>query len=80
MQRPHHHPDIHDDDADHCTCSLELREDELTTDADLPPAAGGVAEADDAQGDEDDGDGCGIGFGAGELTMDADLPVTTGGM
>ena len=71
-----------EDEADHCTCDLGLTEDETTTDAELPPAVGGVqASDDDADDDEDEHvDGCGIGFLDAEPTTDEELPVTVGGM
>jgi hypothetical protein len=71
-----------EDEADHCTCDLGLTEDETTTDAELPPAVGGVqALEDDARDDEDEHiDCCEIGCLDGEATADEELPVTVGGM
>ena len=64
---------------DHCVCDIELPEDEVTSDADLPVAAGGVAVAGGPQPAEDV-DGCDEDFSKAEPTMDQDLPVAIGGV
>lgn len=69
-----------DDHADHCACGIELREDELTSDEDLPPAFGAMAAPKDEADDEEAVDGCDADFSAAELTTDEELPITAGGM
>ena len=71
-------PETHEHD-DHCVCDIELNEDEVTADSDLPVAAGGVAAAPAQQG-ADDADGCDLDFNDAEPTADEDLPVATGGV
>ena len=71
-------PDSHEH-TDHCVCDIELHEDEITADADLPVAAGGVAAA-RAQLPADDTDGCDIDFSKAEPTPDEELPAATGGV
>ena len=59
-------------------CDLDFTED-LTGDADLPPASGGVQQA--ARGViHNDADGCDLDFTTGETTADAELPPATGGV
>jgi hypothetical protein len=74
--------DIADDneDADSCICGLEHLDDEATSDEELPPTSGGIAQA-EQQGpeDEDDVDGCELDFTAAEQTGDAELPAAAGG-
>ena len=70
-------PDTHEH-ADHCVCDIELHEDEVTSDADLPAAAGGVATATAAL-PADDADGCDLDFTS-EPTSDEELPAATGGV
>ena len=69
-------PDTHEH-ADHCVCDIELQDDEVTSDADLPAAAGGVAAA---QAPADDADGCDEDFTKAEPTTDEELPAATGGV
>jgi hypothetical protein len=70
-----------DDDEDDCLCGLDHLENDTTTDAELPPASGGVesAAANEAE-NEDDVDGCEVDFTTGALTSDKELPAATGGM
>jgi hypothetical protein len=69
-----------DEDADDCICGMELHEDEATSDAELPPASGGVETAqEEAQDGEDDVDGCSLDFTAAEQTDDKELPAAVGG-
>ena len=68
-------PDPHEHN-DHCVCDIELNEDEVTSDADLPVSVGGVAAA---PGQAADADGCDLDFRA-EPTADEDLPVAVGGV
>ena len=70
--------DDHEHD-DHCVCDIDLRQDEITSDADLPVAAGGVASAPAVQ-PADDADGCEINFNEAAPTRDDELPVATGGV
>ena len=70
-------PEIHEHD-DNCVCDIELNDDEITADSDLPVASGGVAAAQEHEG-ADDADGCDIKFNA-EPTADGDLPVAIGGV
>ena len=70
--------DNHEHD-DHCVCDIELRQDEITSDTDLPVAAGGVARAPAVQ-PADDADGCDINFNEAEPTSDDELPAATGGL
>jgi hypothetical protein len=65
--------------ADNCVCDIELNEDEVTADSDLPVAAGGV-EAAHGQEVADDADGCDLNFNDAEPTTDEDLPITIGGV
>jgi hypothetical protein len=71
-----------EDEADHYACGLGLTENETTTDAELPPAVGGVqAIEDDAGEDEDEQiDCCEIGCLDDDPTTDEELPMTVGGM
>ncbi len=79
--------DDHEHD-DHCICDIDLRQDEITSDADLPVAAGGVASAPAVQPADaapavqpaDDADGCEINFNEAAPTGDDELPVATGGV
>jgi hypothetical protein len=70
--------DAHEHD-DHCVCDIDLKADEITSDMDLPVAAGGVAPAGGPQAD-DDVDGCDEDFNKFEPTSDEDLPVAIGGV
>lgn len=70
-------PDIHEHD-DHCLCDIDLQEDEFTSDADLPAAAGGVAAA--SVHVPDDADGCDEDFTKAAPTTDEQLPAATGGV
>jgi len=67
------------DDAD--GCDLDFQSDP-TSDADLPPASGGVQQAAaGTQGaDHDHADGCKLDFDDGEPTKDEELPVAVGGV
>ena len=65
--------------ADHCVCDIELHEDEITSDAELPVASGGVV-AGRAIQPPGDADGCDIDFTKAEPTADEDLPAATGGV
>ncbi len=71
-------PNSHEHD-DNCVCDIELKDDEVTPDSDLPPAWGGVAAAQGHKG-ADDADGCDLEFKDAEPTADGDLPVATGGV
>ena len=71
-------PDAHEHD-DNCVCDIDLNEDEITSDSDLPVAAGGVAAAHGQEG-ADDADGCDLDFNDAEPTTDEDLPVAIGGV
>jgi hypothetical protein len=74
-------PSVPDDDEDNCICGMEHREDEATSDEELPPASGGVEIAEEEQADsEDDLDGCELDFVAAEQTGDEELPVALGGV
>jgi hypothetical protein len=70
-----------DDDEDNCLCGMDYREDEATSDEELPPATGGVetAAAAEQPEDEDAIDGCDVDFTL-EPTNDQELPAATGGM
>jgi hypothetical protein len=69
-----------EDHLDGCLCDLKIADNDLTSDADLPPATGGVA-ASAAQHDEQpDLEGCGIAATADELTPDDALPAAVGGV
>jgi len=70
-------PHIHDDDVDGCLCDLEITATELTSDADLPPASGGMRLAETPPGNDDE-DACGCAIT--EATADEDLPVAVGGV
>jgi hypothetical protein len=70
-------PDTHEHD-DHCVCDIELHDDEVTSDADLPVAAGGVEPSRGAPPDAD-ADGCDLDFTS-EPTTDEELPAATGGV
>ncbi|CCD93624.1 hypothetical protein BRAO375_2730022 [Bradyrhizobium sp. ORS 375] len=78
--------DSHDEnDADSCLCGVEHIEDEFTSDAELPPAIGGVrievaADIDPDDGDEDHVDGCDLDFQLDDLTSDSELPAAVGGV
>ncbi|NPU12384.1 hypothetical protein HL666_16560 [Bradyrhizobium sp. 83002] len=78
--------DSHDEsDADSCLCGIEHIEDEFTSDAELPPAIGGIrievaADVDHHDDDEDDVDGCDLDFGLDDVTSDAELPAAIGGV
>lgn len=62
-------------------CDLDFTAD-VTRDADLPPASGGVQRALESRESAapDDADGCELDFATAVLTHDAELPVTTGGV
>jgi hypothetical protein len=70
--------DTHEHD-DNCLCDTQLNDDELTSDADLPAAAGGIAAA-HAQQAADDADGCDLDFNDATPTTDEELPCATGGV
>lgn len=73
-------PNVPDEDeADHCACGIELVAEEATSDAELPPAVGGIEAADEEPDDEEHIDGCDVDFNATEPTKDEELPVTVGG-
>lgn len=71
-------PKAHEHD-DHCVCDIELRDNEITSDVDLPASSGGVAPAVVAQ-PAADFDGCDIDFNEAAPTADEDLPAATGGV
>ncbi len=71
-------PDSHEH-HDNCVCDIELKDDEVTSDSDLPMASGGVATAQGHKGADDD-DGCDLEFKDAEPTADEDLPAATGGV
>lgn len=71
-------PDTHEHD-DHCVCDIELRDDEVTSDFDLPASDGGVAAA-QTKMPADDADGCDEDFTKFAPTTDEELPATTGGV
>jgi hypothetical protein len=75
---PHQHDD--EADIDGCTCGIAINEDELTRDAELPAAAGGLQVVVTAHDDEDAIDGCDVDFNSRDVTADEDLPVATGGV
>ena len=60
-------------------CDIDLREDEITSDTDLPETAGGVAAA-RAEELSEDADGCDDAFNQFEPTKDEELPAATGGV
>ena len=62
-------------------CDVDFTTD-VTSDAELPPAAGGVQKTPERAGSATpaDADGCDLDFAGGTLTDDAELPVTTGGV
>ena len=71
-------PDSHEH-HDNCLCEIQLETKEVTSDADLPVASGGVA----AAGEHtvaDDADGCDLDFSTVEPTAEEDLPAATGGV
>ena len=71
-------PDTHEHD-DNCVCDIELNDNEVTSDSDLPVASGGVAAVQGHEG-ADDADGCDLEFEDAEPTADEDLPVAIGGV
>lgn len=74
-------PDDHDhdaDDAEGCLCDIKIAAGELTGDADLPPASGGIARL-AAAGNEEHVDGCDVDFTK-DATPDAQLPASIGGV
>jgi hypothetical protein len=71
-------PDGHEH-GDSCVCDIALRDDEITSDSDLPAASGGVAAAQRHHG-TDEADGCDLEFNDAEPTADEDLPVAAGGV
>ena len=78
---PHDHDG--DDEADNCLCGIELDENEITSDAELPAAIGGMEAADDrpdGHEDSEDIDGCDAVIADTDVTTDAELPVATGGV
>lgn len=70
----------HEDDVDGCVCDIKFHDDDATSDADLPAAAGGVEAARMQSADADDADGCDLDFNESEPTTDEELPVATGGV
>lgn len=75
---PHAHG--HEDDIDGCTCDVVIHEDEVTLDAELPAAAGGLQAVEPRHDDADSFDGCDVDFNVADVTADEDLPVATGGI
>lgn len=71
-------PDTHEH-GDNCVCDIELNDDEVTSDLDLPVASGGVTPA-LGHGATDDADGCDLEFKDANPTADEDLPVAIGGV
>ena len=72
--------DEHEDHVDGCICDIELDDDEITPDGELPAAAGGVEAAREEHADEDDVDGCDVDFNEFDPTTDEELPVAAGGV
>ena len=69
------------EDADGCLCGIDHRDDDETSDLEVPAASGGI-ETDDEEppGDgEDDVDGCELDFTEIDQTTDEELPVAVGG-
>ena len=75
---PHVHED--EDQIDSCTCGIEFDESDAFSDAELPPAAGGVQAAGEEPGDEDGIDGCDVDFNGPDVTPDDELPIAVGGV
>jgi hypothetical protein len=75
-------PHVHEDEeqVDSCTCDIEFDESDVFSDAELPPAAGGVQAAGEAPGDEDGIDGCDVDCNGPDVTTDDELPITVGGV
>ena len=69
--------DRDDDEFDACVTDVELREDEISSDEDLPGAEGGVELV--ASAEDVEVDGCDVEFNEADATGDEDLPAATGG-
>ena len=66
------------EDTDGCDLDFEV---EPTSDADLPPASGGVQQAaKSARKPHDHTDGCDLDFDDDAVTKDEELPAATGGI
>ncbi len=68
------------DDLDHidgCLCDIHADQVVFTSDAELPPAHGGVELL---VADAAERDGCNLDFRTGYVTADADLPIAIGGV
>ena len=73
------HVHEHEDAVDGCICGLEFSQSDVISDADLPPAAGGMQTALEKPDNEEDIDGCDVDFNVNDATQDVELPVAAGG-
>lgn len=71
---------IQDEEVDGCLCEVEIPDAKVTSDVDLPVAAGGVemVRLEDAGGEEVDG--CEADFNKRNPTTDEELPAAIGGV
>ena len=74
ISKEHNH-----EEHDGCLCDIDIPDEELTADEDLPESYGGVELASFDE-DEAELDGCDIVFEEVEPTLDEDLPAATGGI
>ena len=70
----------HEDHVDGCVCDIELDDDEVTSDADLPEATGGVGVVQGSGAGLEDVDGCDLDFNESDPTTDEELPAAIGGV
>jgi len=73
------HVHEHEDAVDGCICGVEFNQNDVMSDADLPPAAGGMQPALEQHDNEEDLDGCDVDFNINDVTQDVELPVAAGG-
>jgi hypothetical protein len=70
--------DGHEDHVDACVCDIELDDDEVTSDADLPGATGGVIVAQGSSINLENIDGCDLDFNEADPTTDDELTAAAG--
>lgn len=73
-----HRPDEEHEHVEGCLCGMELADDEITMDSELPEAFGALELMIAADDDMPDSDGCDLDFGT-DVTGDQELPVASGG-
>jgi hypothetical protein len=72
--------DGEEDHVDGCVCDLEIADQEVTLDEELPATQGGVQSINQQSAGGEDIDGCDVEFTEHDATPDEELPAAVGGV